>query len=61
MLLTACSGFVSRFMRFCVDVLDMAVIGGGTCAVDEEDALGAVLVEGTATGGILEGCGEAGV
>lgn len=55
MLLTACSGFVSRFMRFCVDVLDMAVIGGGTCAVDEEDALGAVLVEGTATGGMLEG------
>lgn len=23
-LLTACSGFDSRFMRFCVDVLDMA-------------------------------------
>lgn len=35
MLLTACSGFVSRFIRFCVDVLDMAVIGGMWVAEEE--------------------------
>lgn len=45
-------------MRFCVEVFDMAVIGG-TCGTEEDafEEVDAVLVDET-TGGILEGCEE---
>lgn len=49
-------------MRFCVDVLDMAVIGGTWVAEEEAlEMLGAVLVVGTKTGVIMEGWEDVGV